>query len=408
MNISSESQILYVDDEPQSLKYFARLFEDRFVVSTADSADDAIRYLENNSDRVAVLLTDQRMPFKTGVQLMEYVRDRYPNIVRILVTAYTDLDAAIKSVNDGGAFRYLTKPVNEAEMHGALLRAIDYHQALSDRDRLMREKLSVLHRLIVMDRIRGLATAATALEGRLNNAWQALVCYIQQSPLKQRLQVQMEEILGLNMVAIAKREAEIMVRTVEGLLADTTEVSTGMVSGVDVCKELEDYLSSERQAFASDDIELVLHRDLQSTSIVTDLGMFRRLISIIARRLADIQEHPAKIDFTIASCPEGIEIVARGSFSQLTPTHIASLFAAAVPLHRWPIGLDMDLLGAFMIAHHLGGRITVEPTPPMGSGLRVVLPLTGCDATPGKRREPDWFDKVYESLEAWETELLEE
>ncbi len=273
MNLPNQCQILYVDDEVQSLKYFAKLYEDQFAIVTAQSADEAIKYLDEQAMQVAVLLTDQRMPAKTGVQLMEFVRDRYPNIVRILITAYADLDAAIQSVNEGGAFRYLTKPTNENEMRGALLRACDYHLALTDRDRLMREKVSVLHRLIVMDRIRGLATAVTALEGRLNHAWRALVSYIQQSPVQKRMAVQMEEIIGLNMIAIAKREAEIMVRTVEGLLADTTDVSTGLVGDVDLCQELEQFIAREQAAFTSDDIQLVLQRADQVPLVVTDCGM---------------------------------------------------------------------------------------------------------------------------------------
>ena len=408
MNQSNQPQILYVDDEPHALKYFKRLFEDRFSIVTASSADEAIQYLDQHADHVGVLLTDQRMPAKTGVQLLEFVRDRYPNIVRLLVTAYSDLEAAIKAVNEGGAFRYLTKPTAESEMYGALIRAVDYHLALADRDRLMREKISVLHRLIVMDRIRGLSTAATALEGRLRNSWQALVSYIQQSPLQQRMSIQMEEILGLNMVAIAKREAEIMVRTVEGLIADTTEVSTGIESRVDLGAELEAFLTHERADFASDDIELVFTRDASTaTSLVsTDRGMLRRLFAILARRLADLQEHPAKIEFTAKGSSDGVEMVAKGSFSDFTSNHVASLFAAAIPLHRWPIGLDMDMLSAFMIVHHLGGSITVEATPPQGPGFRVVLPLA--QPTTQARRDPGWFDQVYESLEAWETSLTDD
>ena len=75
----------------------------------------------------------------------------------MLTTAYSDLEAAVKAVNEGGAFRYLTKPWDEDELVGTLLRALDYHEVMQDRDRLFREKLSVLHRLIIMDRVRGLA-----------------------------------------------------------------------------------------------------------------------------------------------------------------------------------------------------------------------------------------------------------
>src|SRR5215211_6901613 len=96
--------ILYVDDEEKSLKYFARAFEDQFRILTATSAQEGLRVLEEHKDAIAVLMTDQRMPGEKGTWLLEKVRQLRPRIVRILATAYSDMDAAIAAVNTGAIY----------------------------------------------------------------------------------------------------------------------------------------------------------------------------------------------------------------------------------------------------------------------------------------------------------------
>ena len=406
----SSGTVLYVDDETQALKYFAQIYGDRFDITTACSADEALEIIEADPDRIAVLLTDQRMPGKTGVELMEIVRSRHPNIVRVLTTAYTNLESAIKAVNEGGAFRYLTKPWNEGEMIGVLLRATEYHAVMKDRDRLLNEKLSVLHRLIVMDRVRGLATMATAINGQVRDAWSALVGYMEQSPVSQRIQVQMEEIAGLNMVALARHEAEAMVKTVQMVLNDTTGKSTGDESSIDVSAIVREYAQQATSELSEDDLELTVENADQSESVEGDRGMIQRVLQIMVRRLSDVQELPSKIKIEMKPSEDAVEIAVRGGFGALEPAQVASFFAAAIPLKKWPIGLDMDVLSCFMIAHHMGGHFRLELQSEFGPSLVVTLPRSSqsLSSAPSSEIDPAWFDTVYDSLEQWQTEILSE
>jgi two-component system response regulator PhcR len=115
--------ILYVDDEPQSLKYFLRAFSGDFQIFTAQSVADAETLLAAESERIGVLISDQRMPVETGVQLLDRVKARYPQIVRVLTTAYADLNDAVAAVNRGEIHRYILKPWDmealRAELHAA-------------------------------------------------------------------------------------------------------------------------------------------------------------------------------------------------------------------------------------------------------------------------------------------------
>ncbi len=406
MTAPEKKQILYVDDESQALKYFEKLFGDRFATATAGSVNEAIAYLDEHASQVGVLLTDQRMPGKVGTNLLEHCRHHHPNISRVLTTAYSDLEAAVKAVNEGGAFRYLTKPWNEDELVGTLLRALDYHEALEERDRLMHEKLSVLHRLIIMDRVRGLATAATALEGRIHNAWDALADYMQQSPVQQRIRVQMAEIANLNMIGIARREAEMMIKSVVKLLEDAVAPATGFQAGQSLPELVKQFIEQEQEELAVDDVTLRVET-IPDVRLETDPGLFLRLLYILVRRLADMQEQPLIITLSAETTADGMTLKMSGNFAGMTSGHFNSLFSAAVPLQHWPMGLDMDLLSAFMIVHHLGGQLTINAAPPAGPGFLVALPLKPPKPTFNPANAA-WFDTVFDSIQAWEEDAIHE
>src|SRR6266550_3680424 len=87
--------VLYVDDEEKSLKYFARAFADEFRIFTAANAQDGFKLLEQHKEEIGLLMSDQRMPGEKGVQLLEKARQLRPRIIRILATAYSDIEAAV-------------------------------------------------------------------------------------------------------------------------------------------------------------------------------------------------------------------------------------------------------------------------------------------------------------------------
>lgn len=110
--------ILYVDDDPDNLIVFEASFAPELEILTARSAEAALETLEHR--KVAVLITDQRMPGMTGVELCERVRLRHPHVRRILLTAYGDLPTAIEAINRGGVQAFLSKPWHKDEVRRAI------------------------------------------------------------------------------------------------------------------------------------------------------------------------------------------------------------------------------------------------------------------------------------------------
>src|SRR5438309_9080617 len=163
--------ILYVDDEEKSLKYFTRAFTDQFRILTAANAQDGLKILEQHKDEIGLLMTDQRMPGEKGIWLLEKARQLRPRIIRILATAYSDMEAAIAAVNTGAIYKYVTKPWDPPQLENTLQRGLEFFIVQRERDQLLREKMSVLYNMMIADRIVSLGLLAEGLSHNIRTDW---------------------------------------------------------------------------------------------------------------------------------------------------------------------------------------------------------------------------------------------
>src|SRR6516162_4463260 len=185
--------ILYVDDEEKSLKYFVRAFEEQFRILTAPNAQEGLKLLEQHQNDIGLLMTDQRMPGEKGVWLLEKSRQIQPRIIRILATAYADMEAAIAAVNTGAIYKYVTKPWDPPQLENTLKRGLEFFMVQRERDQLLKEKMSVLHNMMIADRIVSLGLLAAGLSHHIRNALVAVKTFLDLAPAKME-----EEKLELN------------------------------------------------------------------------------------------------------------------------------------------------------------------------------------------------------------------
>jgi len=123
-------KVLYIDDEPNNLVGFKATFRLDYNVLVANSADEGKEMLDKHPD-VKVILCDQRMPNKTGVQFFEEITSMHPNPVRMLLTGYTDIESVINAINRGHIYRYITKPWQETDIRSAIEEGYKYFVASS-------------------------------------------------------------------------------------------------------------------------------------------------------------------------------------------------------------------------------------------------------------------------------------
>lgn len=122
--------VLYVDDEETNLRVFKSNFRRFFNVHTAVSPLDAIDMLKENE--IQVIITDQRMPEMTGTEFLEKILPDYPNVIKIILTGFTDIEAIKDGINRCGIYKYITKPWNFDEMKAVLDRALETYQETID------------------------------------------------------------------------------------------------------------------------------------------------------------------------------------------------------------------------------------------------------------------------------------
>jgi GAF domain-containing protein/DNA-binding response OmpR family regulator len=125
-------KILVVDDEPDNLDLLYRSFYREYQVLRAEGGQAALEILAAQQD-VAVIISDQRMPGMSGTEFLSRTAHQYPNIIRIILTGYTDVEDLVEAINAGKVFKYVTKPWDDEDLRGVVRQAVDTHNVLKAR-----------------------------------------------------------------------------------------------------------------------------------------------------------------------------------------------------------------------------------------------------------------------------------
>ncbi len=130
-----EHAVLFVDDEVNILRAVQRLMRNEpCEVLTTSRGSEALELLDSNP--VQVVVTDQRMPEMSGVDLLSSVRERQPDVVRMMLTGYTEMNVAVEAINRGEIYRLITKPWNDEELKATLRQAFDHYDLKGENRRL--------------------------------------------------------------------------------------------------------------------------------------------------------------------------------------------------------------------------------------------------------------------------------
>jgi signal transduction histidine kinase len=216
-----DDTILYVDDDASNLVVLKATCAEEFNVITASSGAEALEILKEQE--VAVLLVDQRMPGMSGVEVFEATHDVYPHTVRILITAYSDLNDAIDAINRGRIRRYLRKPWEPAELKAILREAVETYQT--------RKKVNELEtRLLQTERTYALGVVAAGVAHELRNPLAAMVMGLDLARMrldKVTDELQAGAVIGLEQLEVinsARKQVSDATRAVE----QVTEITKGL------------------------------------------------------------------------------------------------------------------------------------------------------------------------------------
>src|SRR6266404_8445320 len=404
--------VLYVDDEEKSLKYFVRAFEDQLRILTASNAQDGYKLLEEHKDDIGLLMTDQRMPGEKGIWLLEKARQLRPRIVRILATAYSDMESAIAAVNTGAVYKYITKPWDPPQLENSLKRGLEFFMVQRERDHLLKEKMSVLHNMMIADRIVSLGLLAAGLSHHIRNSLVAVKTFLDLAPAKME-----EEKLDLNGLRNPDfwkeyyQSVQGQIGKINNMLKDLWAASEKpvfeFVDRVQLRQVVEENIEQLRPGFAAKNIQVENSIPDSLPLLNVDKPKFYRLFELLLKD-------------EIASLPTGSRITLSASLLKAAPADkqqiqvqlsdngpglpkeaLRLVFDPFVVRSDSPTEYGIHLMACYFIVHHHGGRIDARSQEGQGTTFTLRLP-TNPNLVPPAQNEQDFLQKVLLSDNLWE------
>ncbi|MBI1820518.1 MAG: response regulator [Nitrospirae bacterium] len=175
--------ILFVDDEDLAVSSLKKYFEKEFTVFTATQGDEALDLIDRHPE-IVLILTDQRMPKMTGIELLRKVMEKRPDIIRMLMTAFTDLKTLINAVNLGQVYQYVEKPYEPSQLKQYLKSGIERYFLIKERDGLYSEKVGTMQKMARMNRLEAIGILAAGMAHEINNPLVAIQTFLEMAPKK--------------------------------------------------------------------------------------------------------------------------------------------------------------------------------------------------------------------------------
>lgn len=396
--------VLYVDDEEKSLKYFSRAFADEFRILTATNAAEGLQIFEANRDQIAVLMTDQRMPGEKGVQLLEKARQISPRAIRILATAYSDLDAAIDAVNTGAIYKYVTKPWDIPQLETTLKRGIEFFIVQHERDQLMREKLSVLHNMMITDRVVSLGVMAAGLSHHLRNPLVAVRTFLDLAPAKlQEEKVAMDELRNPNFWRDFYEHVRVQVERISAQLDNLglLNANSGAVQPVNLGELVTEAVSALGPVLADRKITVTNNVPANLPAMTTERPQLVRMLQLLLQET--IAQLGAGGQITLSAEPHenGLKLVVEDDGPGLPAEALRRVFDPFFARSGHPEDFGINLMAFYFLAYHLGGRVRAESRVPKGAKFTLTFPLEKSAAMIGND-DRDFINKVLLNDALWE------
>jgi two-component system probable response regulator PhcQ len=408
--------VLYVDDEEKSLKYFREIFGDRFAILTASNAEEGLKILKENQDRVAILMTDQRMPGEKGTQFLEKSRVVKPKALRILATAYADMDAAIEAVNTGSIYKYVVKPWDINQLENTLKRGLEFYIVQNERDQLLREKMSTLYNVMLTDRIISLGVLAAGLSHHIRNSMVAVKTFLDLAP--QRMA---EENLDLEHLRNPDFWKDFYIKVqgqmdkVASLLSDLWESSERPApifsDKVKLDQVVKEALLKAKPELDAKKIQVENAVPASLPELTVDGAKFRRLFELLLKDEAASlpAQKTVKLKASVIGPkggPEEVQVELEDNGPGLSQDTLRSLFDPFFTRNNSPQEFGIYLMSCFFIVYHHGGRISAKPREGGGTVFTMNFPLTPAPA-PGPQEERDFMAKILVNESLWEKILME-
>lgn len=410
--------VLYVDDEEMSLMMVKRAYGAQFRIFTASSADEGLKMLLEHQAEIGVLMTDQQMPDRTGVWLLEQARRQCPMVVRILATAYSNMDAAIAAVNSGGIYYYVTKPWDPGELEVILKRALEFFLVRKERDELLRQQLSVMRNAMIADRILGLGFLASGLSHHMRNMLVAVKTFLDLAPEKlQEEKLDVEEMRDPEFWRDYYHSAQGQIDKIVALLEDLWSASEKHASQMTQMVRLHPLVEAAIQRRLSDfqkkQIEVVNRIPGELPELQADEPRFRKMFDLLLKDEASMLPRESRVEISAELLPasdgqaEQVVIQVTDNGPGLPQDQVRMVFDPFMARSDSPGEYGINLMACFFIVHRHGGKIEASSAEGGGTCFTIRIPTRQAAVGQVKHNE-EFLQKLLLNQTNWDQILSAE
>ena len=367
--------ILYVDDEEMSLKYFSRAFGETYRIYTATNARDGLKLIQEHGDEIGILMSDQRMPGEKGVWLLEQTRKLHPQILRILITAFTDMDAAIAAINNGSIYKYISKPWDRTHLELELKQAMDFFLLQREREELLEERSALLRGRMIANRIGSLGLVAAGLSQHIRNSLVTVKTFL--------------DLLDESGGSGSVRDPDLL-RSVRSDIANIVSLLTDLRIGsanhvgasfgneIQLRPALAEILTGLQPAFAERRLAVENQIPENLPVLTVDEPKFKRLFELLFKdELANLPAGSrislAAAETTVHGQP-GLALTLTDNGPAL-PHDTLNLVLDPYATQGKPSEYGINLIICLFIVHHHGGTLAVGGPAGGGNTFTICLPL---------------------------------
>jgi two-component system, probable response regulator PhcQ len=402
--------VLYVDDEEKSLKNFTRAFSDHFRILTAPNAHEGLKQLEQHKHEIGLLMTDQRMPGEKGVWLLERARQLNPRIIRILATAYADMDAAIAAVNAGAIYKYVTKPWDPPSLEQTLKRGLEFFLVQRERDDLLREKMSVIHNMMIADRIVSLGLLAAGLSHHIRNSLVAVKTFLDLAPMK--MEEEKLDVDGLRNPDFWRdyhQNVQTQIERINNLLKDLWAASDSKSNQFGDTVSLREVIAGavKRLETPLTTKQIKVENEVSETlpPMNVDLAKFERLFDLLLKDEVASLPPGSVVKFSAKPIDDlgkpAMEIQVSDNGPGLPQEALRVIFDPFVVRSDTPAEYGIHLMACYFIVFHHGGKIEAQSEEGKGTTFTLRLPLQP-ERVPAISGGQDFMQKALLNESLWE------
>ncbi len=402
--------ILYVDDEINSLKYFNRTFQQKFRIFTAPNAKEGFRIFQENKDIIGILMCDQRMPGDKGVDLLEKVAKLEPKVQRILVTAYSDLNTAIDAVNKGSIYHYITKPWDIKDLEIILKKGLEFAIIQREKDRILYEKISLLHTTLNNEKIVSLSNFLAGLNHHIRNALVPIKTFLDLTPEKLKAEnVDIENLKNSKYWVELYATAQSYVNKINLLIQHLDLVLKPTALDIDKQINLADIVNnvSLNMTREFDENRIKIEHTVEEglPTISGDSDKLAKLFTLLLKdELINLPEN-SHVRISLAKCEhqyngvEAVIIEISDDGPGIPSDSLGSIFDPLFIRSKDSQEFGVNLVNVFVIVHNHGGRIEVaEKNEQEGVIFRIFLPVDPIQALSKKNEGKLLQDLVFKEI----------